>query len=134
MPSIAPYSLSGSGDGGSGTSLRVVMSAARSRSAACWAMPLASAARSTRLTVSRTPARHSSSPDAFANGAAAAAWSFIAVSPGDMDAPATPSPASRGADPCSQGAQWYQARETVTGPSTVSKVLSRYETNSASCP
>ena len=105
VPSIAAYSLSGSGDGGSGTSFRAVISAARSRTAAAAAVPLASAARSTRLTVSRTPARSSSSRAAFANGPAAAAWSFIAGRPGDMDAPATPSSASRGASPCLQAAQ-----------------------------
>jgi hypothetical protein len=99
------YSLSGSGDGGSGTSFLAVMSDARSRTAAAAAAPLASAALSTRLTVSRTPARTSSSRAAFANGPAAAAWSFIARSPGDRDAPATPSPASRGANPCPQAAQ-----------------------------
>ena len=69
------------------------------------AVPLASAARSTRLTVRRTPARFSSSRAAFANGPAAAAWSFIARRPGDIAWPATPSPASRGASPCPQAAQ-----------------------------
>ena len=54
--------MSGSGSGGSGTSFRAVISAARSRTAAAAAAPLASAARSTRLTVSRTPARSSSRP------------------------------------------------------------------------
>ena len=80
---------------------------------------------STRLTVSRTPARTSSSRAAFANGPAAAASSFIARSPGGRDAPATPSPASRGANPCPQDAQWYHARVRVTAPSTVSMTLSR---------
>ena len=87
--------------------------------------PLPSAALSTRLTVSRTPARTSSSRAAFANGPAAATSSFIARSPGDRDAPATPSPASRGANPCPQAAQWYHARVRVTAPSTVSMTLSR---------
>ena len=105
VPSMAAYSLSGSGDGGSGTSLRAVMSAARSRPAAALAAPLASAALSTRLTVRRTPARSSSSPAAFANGPAAAARSLIAVSPGDRDAPSTSSSASRGAKPRPQAAQ-----------------------------
>jgi hypothetical protein len=131
VPSMAAYSLSGTGDGGSGTTFREVISPERSRTAAACAAPLASAARSTRLTPSRTPARSSSSPAAFANGTAAAARSFIAASPGDIDVPATPSPASRGASPCWHGAQWYQARARVTGPSTVSKVLSRQEMNSA---
>ena len=101
------------------------MSAARPRTAAACAAPLASAARSTRLAVRRIPARSCSSPAAFANGPAAAARSFIAVSPGDMDVPATPSSASRGAKPCPQAAQWYQARVRVTGPSIVSMTLSR---------
>ncbi len=98
---------------------------ARLRSAAAFAAPLASADLSTRLAVRCTPARSSSSPAAFANGPAAATLSFIAASPGDMDVPATPSPASLGARPCPQAAQWYQARVKVTGPSTVSMTLSR---------
>jgi hypothetical protein len=97
--------LSGSGDGGSGISVRAVIALARSRTAAAAAVPLASAALSTRLTLRRTPARFSSSRAAFANGPAAAAWSFIARSPGDRDTPATPSSPSRGADPCPQDAQ-----------------------------
>jgi hypothetical protein len=105
VPSIAAYSLSGSGDGGSGTSLRAVISAALSRTAAACAAPLASAALSTRLALRCTPARPASSRAAAANGPAAAAWSFIARSPGDMDVPATPSSASRGASPCPQAAQ-----------------------------
>ena len=125
VPSIAAYSLPGSGDGGSGTSLRVVIALARLRSAAAFAAPLASADLSTRLAVRCTPARSASSPAAFANGPAAATLSFIAASPWDMDVPATPSPASLGGRPRPQAAQWYQARETVTGPGTVSKVLSR---------
>ena len=125
VPSITAYSLSGSGPGGSGTSLRAVIKAARWRAAAPCAAPLASAARSARLAVRRTPARSSSSPAAFANGTAAAALSFITASPGDKDAPATPSPASRGARPCPQAAQRYQARVRVTGPSTVSMTLPR---------
>jgi hypothetical protein len=36
---------------------------------------------------------------------------------------ATPSSASLGAKPCPQAAQWYQVREMVTAPSTVSKVF-----------
>jgi hypothetical protein len=96
VPSMTAYSLPGSGTGGSGTSLRAAMSRARSRTAAACAAP---AARSTRLTVRRAPARPSSSPAAFANGPAAAARSVIAVSPGDRDAPATPNSASRGARP-----------------------------------
>ena len=117
--------MSGHGDGGSGTSFRAAISPDRSRTAAACAAPLASAARSTRLTVSCTPARSSSSPAAFANGPAAAAMSVITVSPGDRDVPAMPSPASRGANPCLHSAQRYQARRRVTGPRTVSNVLSR---------
>jgi hypothetical protein len=105
VPSIAAYSLSGTGDGGSGISFRPVISPARARTASAAAVPLASAARSTRLTVRRTPARTSSSRAAFANGPAAAAWSFIARSPGDMDASSTPSSASLGASPRLQAAQ-----------------------------
>ena len=105
VPSMTAYSLSGRGAGGSGISLQEVIKAARSRAAAPCAAPLASAARSTRLAVSRTPARSSSSPAAFANGPAAAALSFITRSPGDRDTPATPSSASRGAKPWPQAAQ-----------------------------
>lgn len=65
------------------------MALARLRSAAAFAVPLASADRSTRLAVRRTPARSSSSPAAFANGSAAAARSVIAASPGDIDYPVT---------------------------------------------
>ena len=97
--------MSGTGDGGIGTTLRPAIRTDRSRTAADCAAPLASAARSTRLTVSETPARSSSSPAAFANGPVAAAVSFIAASPGDRDAPAMPSSASRGANPCLQAAQ-----------------------------
>jgi hypothetical protein len=102
-----------------------VIRADRSRTAWATAVPLASAALSTCLAVSRTPARSSSKAAAFANGPAVAAVSFIAASPGDIDAPATPSSASRGASPCPQAAQWYQARVRATGPSTVSMTLSR---------
>jgi hypothetical protein len=101
------------------------MSRARSRPAAASAVPLASAARSTRLAVSRTPASFSSSRAAPANGPAAAARSFIAARPGDIDVPATPSSSSRGARPGPQSAQWYQARRRATGPSTVSMTFSR---------
>ncbi|HUY48298.1 MAG TPA: hypothetical protein VMV92_21635 [Streptosporangiaceae bacterium] len=97
--------MPGSGEGGIGTSFRAVISADRSRTASAAAAPLASAARPARLTVSRTPARSSSMAAAPANGPAAAALSFIAASPGDRDAPATPSSASRGARPCPQAAQ-----------------------------
>ena len=117
--------MSGHGDGGSGTTFRPAIAADRSRTAAACAAPLASAALSTRLTVSKTPARFSSSPAAFANGPVAAAMSFITVSPGDKDVPAMPSSASRGANPCLHSAQLYQARRRVTGPRTVLNVLSR---------
>jgi len=105
VPSIAAYSLSGSGDGGSGTSLRAVIALARPRSAAALAVPLASADLSTRLAVRRTPARSSSSPAAFANGPLAATRSVIAASPGDIVSPATPISASLGARPCPQVSQ-----------------------------
>ena len=125
VPSMAAQSLPGSGDGGRGTTFREAMSRARSRPAAASAVPLASAARSTRLAVSRTPASFSSSRAAPANGPAAAARSFIAARPGDIDVPATPSSSSRGARPCPQSAQWYQARRRATGPGTVSMTFSR---------
>ncbi len=107
------------------------MSLTRPREAAAWAAPLASADRPTRLAVNRTPARSASSPAALANGTAAAALSFIAAIPGDIDCPATPSSASLGARPCLHRAPWYQARPRVSGPSTVSMTLSRQATNSA---
>jgi hypothetical protein len=50
---------------------------------------------------------------------------LILASPGDIVWPATPSSPSRGAGPCPQAAQWYQARLRVTGPSTVFTILSR---------
>src|SRR5260221_338827 len=59
------------------------MSRARSRPAAARPAPLASAARSTRLAVSRTPARSSSSPAAPLNGTAAAARPSPARGPPD---------------------------------------------------
>ena len=105
VPSMTAYSLSGSGDGGSGTSFRAAIRAARPRAAAATAPPLASAARSARLTVSLTPASSSSRAAACANGTAAAARSFIAARPGDIDAPAAPSSASLGATPCPHSAQ-----------------------------
>ena len=56
---------------------------------------------------------------------AAAAGAVILASPGDSEARSMPSSASRGARPCRQSAQWYQARRTVTGPSTVSMTFAR---------
>ena len=99
VPSMAAQSLSGSGDGGRGTTFREAMS--------------------------RAPASFSGSRAAPANGPAAAARSFIAARPGDIDVPATPSSSSRGARPCPQSAQWYQARRRATGPGTVSMTFSR---------
>ena len=86
VPSIAAYSLSGGGDGGSGISLRSVIALAgspdRGRAAA---VPLASAARSTRLAVRRAPARFSSGAGRPSRTARrAATWSFIARRPGDI--------------------------------------------------
>ena len=74
------------------------MSPARAREATAAAVPSASAARSTRLTVSPMPARSSSSPAARANGTAAPALAAIAASPGDIDCSATPSSASQRVD------------------------------------
>lgn len=90
VPSIAPWSLSAAGDDGIGTSLRPAIRADHSRMPAAYAAPLASAVFSTRLTVSGIPARCSSSPAAFANGPAAAAMSFIAVSAGTGRCPPRP--------------------------------------------
>ena len=56
-----------------------------------------------RLTARRTPARFSSSRAAFANGPAAATWSFLARSPGDKDASSTPGSASPGGQPVLAG-------------------------------
>jgi hypothetical protein len=71
VPSMTAYSLSGAGSGGSGMTLRRAIRRAWPREAAARAAPLASADRSTRLTVRRIPARSSSSPAARANGTAA---------------------------------------------------------------
>jgi hypothetical protein len=107
------------------------MSRALARCAAAAARPAASAARSTRLTVSRIPARPSSSPAARPNGTAAPAIAAIAARPGDIDRPATSSSASLGARPrpCFRPrlhrAQWYQARRSRTSPTTVSTTLPR---------
>jgi hypothetical protein len=84
VPSIAAQSLSGRGEGGGGTSFLAAMSRARSRPAAATRAPLAPAARSARLAVSRTPASSSSRPAALANVTAAPAMSFIAANPGDI--------------------------------------------------
>jgi hypothetical protein len=97
---MTAYNLSGSGEGGSETTFLAVIRRARSRTARAAAAPLASAARSTRLTVSRIPASSPIRRAAPANGPAAAARSFIAASPGDIDIPVTPSSASLGARPC----------------------------------
>jgi hypothetical protein len=126
--------MSGRGDGGSGTTFRSAISMARSRAKAACAAPLASAARSVRLTVRCTPARSWIMAAAPANGPAAAALPVITASPGDRDVPAVPSSASRGARPCPQAWQWYQARCSVTGPRTVSMTLSRQETRTAWWP
>jgi hypothetical protein len=93
--------------------------------AALAVLPSASADRSIRLAVSWTPASSASSPAALANGTAAAARAAIARSPGDKEAPVTASSPSLGTTPCPQFLQWYQARRSVTGPSTVSMVLAR---------
>ena len=131
VPSIATYSLSGRPAGGSGTSVRAAIAAAWASMTAAAARPSASACRPSRLPVRVIPASAATSPAPRVNGTASAARAAILASPGDMVSPAMPSSASRGARPCPQVAQWYQARFTVTGPRTVSTVLGRQDTNSA---
>ncbi len=87
--------------------------------------PSASALRSTRLAVSSIPASSAKSRRAWANGDRAPTRATIRRSPGESEALATPSSVSLGARPPPQLGQWYQARRTVTGPSTVSRRLPR---------
>jgi hypothetical protein len=79
--------MSGTGcGGGSGTTRRELIASARAAIAAVAAVPVASADRSTRLTVSSIPASSPSRPAALANGTVAAARAVILASPGDIDA------------------------------------------------
>jgi len=125
VPSIATYSMSGNGVGGSGTRVRVRIASARAVMAAAAARPSVSAVRWTALAFTSRPARSASSRPAGVNGTAAPARSIIRRSPGVSDVPATPSCSSRGAVPCLQTGQWYQARRNATVPSTVRIVLPR---------
>src|ERR1035441_344446 len=117
--------MSGSGAGGGGGPGGAATAGPCSSIAAAAAAPSASAWQPRRLPVSLIPASSPTSPAPGGNGTAAAARALILASPGDIVSPATPSSASRGAKPCLQSLQWYQALLRVTGPSTVSKVLSR---------
>ena len=100
VPSIAIYSLPGSGPaGGSGMTWRAVIAAACASMLTAAAWPSASARRPARLPVSVSPASSPTSLAAAANGTAAAARAVIFRSPGDMPCPATPSCSSRGARP-----------------------------------
>ncbi len=105
--------------------VRAAIAAACSSIAAAAVAPSASAWRPRRRPVSLIPASSPASPAPGVNGTAAAARALIFASPGDIVSPATPSSASLGAKPCLHSLQWYQALLRVTGPSTVSKVLSR---------
>ena len=104
---------------------RAVIATACAWIAAAAAVPSASAWRPRRLPVSVIPASSPTSPAPGANGTAAPARALILASPGDIVSPATLSSPSRGARPRPQAVQWYQARLRVTGPRTVSTVLSR---------
>src|SRR5215472_16866129 len=116
--------MSGAGaGGGSGTTWREQMASVWAPIAVAAVAPVASADRSARLMVRSMPASSASRLAAGANGTAVAARAVILARPGDIELCALPRPASLGARPCPQAAQWYQARRTVTGPSTVSKVL-----------
>ncbi len=97
--------MSGSGAGGSGTSVRAVIAAACPAIAAAAAVPSASAWRPRRRPVSVIPASSPTRPAPGVNGTAAAARALILASPGDIVSPATPSSRSRGARPCPHAAQ-----------------------------
>jgi hypothetical protein len=105
--------------------VRAVIAAARASIAVAAACPSASAVRATALAFTSRPARSASRRPAGANGTAAPARSIIVRSPGVRQVPATPNWPSRGAVPCWQVVQCYQARRSGTGPSTVCRVLAR---------
>ena len=69
-------------------------------------VPSCSALRSIRLVGNRIPASSANRSAAVANGVAAAARAVILRSPGDSDAPVTPSSSSRGTMPRPHEAQW----------------------------
>ncbi|MGO8885161.1 MAG: hypothetical protein ACLQI7_15930 [Streptosporangiaceae bacterium] len=79
--------------------MRAAIAAACCSIAAAAAAPSASAWRPSRRPVSAIPASSPTRPAPGMNGTAAAARALILASPGDIVAPATPSPASRGARP-----------------------------------
>jgi hypothetical protein len=118
--------MSGTGSGGGmGIISRARSAAASARVAARAAAPDASADRSIVLALMVIPARSAISAAALPNGTSAPARAVISRSPGDSGVPAAPSCSSRGANPRLHSAQWYQARSTRTGPSTVVMVLAR---------
>ena len=110
VPSMTAYSLSGSGDGGSGTSLRAAIERGAVAAGGATAAPLASAARSTRLAVSRTRPVLSSRGGSARTARPRRPGRSSRPGRATWTRPATPSSASRGARPCPQAAQWYQAR------------------------
>jgi hypothetical protein len=91
---------------GSTATRRCAIAADSVVSRAAAAPPAASADRSIRLGFNRIPARSASRSAAWANGAVAAARAVILRSPGDSEAPATPSSSSRGTTPRPHEAQW----------------------------
>jgi hypothetical protein len=106
VPSTQMYSMSGSVPAGAiGMTWRAVIAAASASMTRAAAWPSASARRRARSPVSVIPASSPASAAAAANGRAAAARSVILASPGDMVSPATPSSASRGANPCPHAVQ-----------------------------
>jgi hypothetical protein len=126
VPSTSTYSMSGTGSGGgSGRIARARSAAASAAPAARAAAPDASADRSVVLALTVTPARPASRPAALPKWTSAPARAIISRRPGDSGVPAVPSCSSRGAKPCPHSRQWYQARITRTGPSTVVMTLGR---------
>ena len=100
VPSIATYSLPGSGSAaGSSASVPAMTAAAWASMTAAAAWPSASARRPARLPVKVIPASSPISRAAAANGTAAAARAVILRSPADMPCPAICSWPSRGASP-----------------------------------
>jgi hypothetical protein len=124
--STSTYSMSGIGSrGGSGITVRARSAVASAAPAALAAAPDASADRSIVLALTAIPARSASRAAALPNGTSAPARAIICARPSDRAVPAVPSCSSRGAKPASHPAQWYKARVTRPGPSTVVTVLAR---------
>ena len=111
--------------------MRARIAAASAAPAARAAAPDASADRSIVLALTAIPARSASSAAAWPKGTSAPARAIISRRPGDSGVPANPSCSSRGAKPCPQSRQWYQARITRTGPSTVVTALGRRQAKAA---